>query len=111
VSEAADIAFRHLQQGTDNKWRKKAVRWSVITVTVMLANYQIKCKIACRRAIAELDKQSQLVWSIIQSIEAIAGYQTNLLALNCAICEAGREREKQGSRVFARCCWMMKVRR
>jgi methyl-accepting chemotaxis protein len=88
VSEAADIAFSTSQQ-TDNS-AKKGSQVVSDTVTVMR---QLSDQMAeAAEGIAELDKQSQLVGSIIQSIRGIAD-QTNLLALNAAI-EAARAGEQ-----------------
>ncbi|MFT6404748.1 MAG: methyl-accepting chemotaxis protein [Marinomonas primoryensis] len=88
VSEAADIAFSTSKQ-TDNS-AKKGSQVVSDTVTVMR---QLSDQMAeAAEGIAELDKQSQLVGSIIQSIRGIAD-QTNLLALNAAI-EAARAGEQ-----------------
>ncbi|ETX11090.1 chemotaxis protein [Marinomonas ushuaiensis DSM 15871] len=88
VSEAADIAFKTSKQ-TDNS-AKKGSEVVKETVSVM---HQLSDQMAqAAEGISKLDKQSQLVGSIIQSIQGIAD-QTNLLALNAAI-EAARAGEQ-----------------
>ncbi|MBD5770030.1 methyl-accepting chemotaxis protein [Marinomonas colpomeniae] len=88
ISEAADIAFSTSQQ-TDRS-AKKGSEVVKETVSVM---HQLSDQMAqAAEGISELDKQSQLVGSIIQSIQGIAD-QTNLLALNAAI-EAARAGEQ-----------------
>ena len=88
VSEAADIAFKTSQQ-TDNS-AKKGSEVVKETVSVM---HQLSDQMAqAAEGISKLDTQSQLVGSIVQSIQGIAD-QTNLLALNAAI-EAARAGEQ-----------------
>ncbi|AEF54084.1 methyl-accepting chemotaxis protein [Marinomonas posidonica] len=88
VSEAADIAFSTSKQ-TDVS-AKKGSRVVKDTVDVMHGLSDQMAEAA--DGISELDQQSQLVGSIIQSIRGIAD-QTNLLALNAAI-EAARAGEQ-----------------
>lgn len=88
VSEAADIAFSTSKQTDESA--KKGSQVVKDTVKVM---HQLSDQMAeAAEGISELDKQSQLVGSIIQSIRGIAD-QTNLLALNAAI-EAARAGEQ-----------------
>ena len=88
VSDAADIAFTTSQQ-TDNAARKGS---QVVKDTVDVMHHLSDQMAQAAEGISELDKQSQLVGSIIQSIRGIAD-QTNLLALNAAI-EAARAGEQ-----------------
>ncbi|BFM49070.1 methyl-accepting chemotaxis protein [Marinomonas sp. THO17] len=88
VSEAADIAYTTSQQ-TDNTARKGS---QVVKDTVEVMHQLSDQMAQAAEGISELDKQSQLVGSIIQSIRGIAD-QTNLLALNAAI-EAARAGEQ-----------------
>ncbi|MEO9655144.1 methyl-accepting chemotaxis protein [Marinomonas sp.] len=88
VSNAADIAFTTSQE-TDDSARKGS---AVVNETVEVMR-QLSAQMAeAAEGIAELDKQSQQVGQIIQSIQGIAD-QTNLLALNAAI-EAARAGEQ-----------------
>ncbi|MGB0781895.1 MAG: methyl-accepting chemotaxis protein [Marinomonas sp.] len=88
VSEAADIAFTISQQ-TDASAKKGS---RVVRDTVAVMRQLAEQMAEAAEGISELDKQSQLVGSIIQSIRGIAD-QTNLLALNAAI-EAARAGEQ-----------------
>ncbi|MDE8602259.1 PAS domain-containing methyl-accepting chemotaxis protein [Marinomonas sp. RSW2] len=88
VSEAADIAFSTSKQ-TDNSAKKGS---QVVSDTVAVMRQLSDQMAEAAEGISELDKQSQLVGSIIQSIRGIAD-QTNLLALNAAI-EAARAGEQ-----------------
>ena len=88
VSEAADIAFSTSQQ-TDASAKKGS---EVVNETVQVMHQLSDQMAQAEEGITELDKQSQLVGSIIQSISGIAD-QTNLLALNAAI-EAARAGEQ-----------------
>jgi methyl-accepting chemotaxis protein len=84
VSEAANIAFDTSRQ-TDLSAQKGA---AVVRQTVEVMR-QISTQVqAAAEGIEALDKQSQLISSIIKTISGIAD-QTNLLALNAAI-EAAR---------------------
>lgn len=88
MSNAADIAFS-TSQDTDACARKGS---AVVNETVEVMR-QLSAQMAeAAEGIAELDKQSQQVGQIIQSIQGIAD-QTNLLALNAAI-EAARAGEQ-----------------
>ena len=85
VSEAADIAF-----STSKKTDSSAKKGSQVVIETVDVMRQLSDQMAeAAEGIAELDKQSQLVGSIIQSIRGIAD-QTNLLALN----EAARAGEQ-----------------
>lgn len=88
VSEAADIAFTTSKQ-TDASAQKGS---EVVKETVKVMHQLSDQMAQAAEGISELDKQSQLVGSIIQSIQGIAD-QTNLLALNAAI-EAARAGEQ-----------------
>ncbi|MEO9273435.1 methyl-accepting chemotaxis protein [Marinomonas sp. 5E14-1] len=88
VSEAADIAFTTSKQ-TDSSAQKGS---EVVKETVKVMHQLSDQMAQAAEGISELDKQSQLVGSIIQSIQGIAD-QTNLLALNAAI-EAARAGEQ-----------------
>ena len=88
VSEAADIAFTTSKQ-TDASAQKGS---EVVKETVQVMHQLSDQMAQAAEGISELDKQSQLVGSIIQSIQGIAD-QTNLLALNAAI-EAARAGEQ-----------------
>ncbi|WP_457435827.1 methyl-accepting chemotaxis protein [Pseudomonas sp. TE3786] len=88
VAEAANIAYSTSQQ-TDLSAQKGA---SVVQQTVDVMR-QITLQVQdAAEGIEALDKQSQLISSIIKTISGIAG-QTNLLALNAAI-EAARAGEQ-----------------
>ncbi|MEN0105371.1 MAG: PAS domain-containing methyl-accepting chemotaxis protein [Pseudomonas sp.] len=88
VAEAANIAYSTSQQ-TDLSAQKGA---SVVQQTVDVMR-QIALQVQdASEGIEALDKQSQLISSIIKTISGIAG-QTNLLALNAAI-EAARAGEQ-----------------
>ncbi|MDD1968722.1 PAS domain-containing methyl-accepting chemotaxis protein [Pseudomonas putida] len=88
VAEAANIAFSTSQQTDGSAQKGAAVVQQTVEVMRELAQHMEQ---AAER-IAALDKQSQLIGSIIQSISSIAD-QTNLLALNAAI-EAARAGEQ-----------------
>ncbi len=88
VSHAAEIAFT-TSQHTDDSARRGSV---VIQETVDVIQGLAVQMAAAVEGIAALDKQSQLVGSIVKSIGGIAD-QTNLLALNAAI-EAARAGEQ-----------------
>ena len=88
VAEAANIAYSTSQQ-TDLSAQKGA---TVVRQTVDVMR-QISLQVQdAADGIEALDKQSQLISSIIKTISGIAG-QTNLLALNAAI-EAARAGEQ-----------------
>jgi methyl-accepting chemotaxis protein len=88
VAEAANIAFSTSQQ-TDGTAQKGA---GVIQETVDVMRELAQHMEQAAESIAALDKQSQIIGSIISSISSIAD-QTNLLALNAAI-EAARAGEQ-----------------
>ncbi|MDH0748032.1 PAS domain-containing methyl-accepting chemotaxis protein [Pseudomonas sp. GD03842] len=88
VADAASIAFSTSQQ-TDGSAQKGA---AVVSQTVDALRELAGHMEQAAERIAALDKQSQLIGSIIQSISSIAD-QTNLLALNAAI-EAARAGEQ-----------------
>ncbi|TXR53599.1 methyl-accepting chemotaxis protein [Reinekea thalattae] len=88
VTEAADIAFSTSKM-TDESARKGS---SVVKQTMEVMHQLSEQMEQAAEGISELDQQSQLVGSIIQSISGIAD-QTNLLALNAAI-EAARAGEQ-----------------
>ncbi|MDE1195673.1 MAG: PAS domain-containing methyl-accepting chemotaxis protein [Pseudomonas sp.] len=88
VAEAANIAFSTSQQTDGSAQKGAAVVQQTVDVMRQLAEHMEQ---AADR-IGALDKQSQLIGSIIQSISSIAD-QTNLLALNAAI-EAARAGEQ-----------------
>ena len=84
VSEAADIAYTTSQQTDASAKRGSSVVQETIGVMRELA-VQMEAVV---EGIAALDKQSQIIGSIVKNIGGIAD-QTNLLALNAAI-EAAR---------------------
>ncbi len=88
VAEAANIAYSTSQQ-TDLSAQKGA---SVVQQTVDVMRQITQQVQEAAEGIEALDKQSQLISSIIKTISGIAG-QTNLLALNAAI-EAARAGEQ-----------------
>ena len=88
VAEAANIAYSTSQQ-TDLTAQKGA---SVVKQTVDVMRQITQQVQDAAEGIEALDKQSQLISSIIKTISGIAG-QTNLLALNAAI-EAARAGEQ-----------------
>ncbi|RBO83497.1 methyl-accepting chemotaxis protein [Marinomonas aquiplantarum] len=88
VSDAADIAFTTSQQTDESAQKGSQVVKDTVDVMHDLSGQMAQAA----EGISELDKQSQLVGSIIQSIRGIAD-QTNLLALNAAI-EAARAGEQ-----------------
>ena len=88
VAQAANIAFSTSQQTDGSAQKGAAVVQQTVGVMRQLAEHMEQ---AADR-IGALDKQSQLIGSIIQSISSIAD-QTNLLALNAAI-EAARAGEQ-----------------
>nr|WP_093465533.1 PAS domain-containing methyl-accepting chemotaxis protein [Pseudomonas sp. NFR16] len=88
VAQAATIAFSTSRQ-TDGSAQKGA---SVVRQTVEVMHELAEHMEQAAERIAALDKQSQVIGSIIQSISSIAD-QTNLLALNAAI-EAARAGEQ-----------------
>ena len=88
VSEAADIAYATSQQTDSSAKKGNEVVGETVTVMRQLSEQMAEAA----HGISELDAQSQLVGSIIESIRGIAD-QTNLLALNAAI-EAARAGEQ-----------------
>ncbi|CAM4257299.1 methyl-accepting chemotaxis protein [Pseudoalteromonas ostreae] len=88
IAEAADIAFSTSTE-TDHFADQGA---AVIQQTVKVMNELAGQMSQAGDEISALDKQSQLIASIVQSISSIAD-QTNLLALNAAI-EAARAGEQ-----------------
>ncbi|MCW2268125.1 Biofilm dispersion protein BdlA [compost metagenome] len=88
VAEAADIAYSTSVE-TDASARKAT---DVVTQTVEVMRGLEACMQEAANGIEALDKQSQVIGSIIKTISDIAG-QTNLLALNAAI-EAARAGEQ-----------------
>ncbi|WP_411268940.1 methyl-accepting chemotaxis protein [Pseudomonas guariconensis] len=88
VSQAASIAFTTSQHTDESAQRGAQVVQQTVEVMRGLAGHMAEAA----EGIAALDKQSQVIGSIIQSISSIAE-QTNLLALNAAI-EAARAGEQ-----------------
>lgn len=88
ISEAADIAYSTSQQ-TDAMAKKGS---QVLQETVEVMNKLAVQMSSAAQGIEALDKQSQMVGELVQSISGIAD-QTNLLALNAAI-EAARAGEQ-----------------
>jgi len=88
VAQAAHIAFSTSQQTDGSAQKGAAVVQQTVEVMRELAGHMEQAA----ESITALDKQSQLIGSIIQSISSIAD-QTNLLALNAAI-EAARAGEQ-----------------
>jgi methyl-accepting chemotaxis protein len=88
VAEAANIAFSTSQQTDGTAQRGAGVIQETVDVMRELAQHMEQAA----ESIAALDKQSQIIGSIISSISSIAD-QTNLLALNAAI-EAARAGEQ-----------------
>jgi len=88
VAETAKVAFEISQQTDESAKKGQQVVQSTVDVMRQLSEQMSQAA----SGIAELDKQSQLVGTIIQSIRGIAD-QTNLLALNAAI-EAARAGEQ-----------------
>jgi methyl-accepting chemotaxis protein len=88
VADAADIAYSTSQQ-TDGSAQKGA---SVVQQTVGVMHELAAHMEQAAERIGALDKQSQIIGTIISSISSIAD-QTNLLALNAAI-EAARAGEQ-----------------
>lgn len=88
VSEAADIAYTTSLQTDASAKRGSSVVQETVNVMRALA-VQMEAAV---EGIAALDKQSQIVGSIVKNIGGIAD-QTNLLALNAAI-EAARAGEQ-----------------
>lgn len=88
VAEAAKIAFT-ISQHTDEAARKGStvVKETVDVMRALAAQMELAVE-----GIGALDKQSQVIGSIISAISSIAD-QTNLLALNAAI-EAARAGEQ-----------------
>ena len=84
VAQAADIAYTTSQHTDETAKRGSGVVQQTVNVMRELAA-QME---AAAEGIAALDKQSQIIGTIIKSISSIAD-QTNLLALNAAI-EAAR---------------------
>ncbi|WP_414648501.1 methyl-accepting chemotaxis protein [Chitinimonas sp.] len=87
IADAADIAYSTSQQTDNSAQRGAGVVKQTVNVMRDLAHHMQE---AAER-IEALDKQSQVIGSIINSISSIAD-QTNLLALNAAI-EAARAGE------------------
>ena len=88
VAEAAEIAYSTSQQTDATAKRGSSVVQETVEVMRQLA-VQMEAAV---EGIAALDKQSQVIGTIIKSISSIAD-QTNLLALNAAI-EAARAGEQ-----------------
>jgi len=88
VSQAAEIAFTTSQHTDDSARRGSVVIQETVDVIRELASQMA----AAVEGIGALDRQSQVVGSIVKSIGGIAD-QTNLLALNAAI-EAARAGEQ-----------------
>jgi methyl-accepting chemotaxis protein len=88
VAEAADIAFVTSQQTDAAAQKGSTVVKDTVEVMRALAS-QMELAV---EGISALDKQSQIIGSIISAISSIAD-QTNLLALNAAI-EAARAGEQ-----------------
>ena len=88
VAEAAEIAYSTSQQTDATAKRGSSVVQETVEVMRQLA-VQMEAAVD---GIAALDKQSQVIGTIIKSISSIAD-QTNLLALNAAI-EAARAGEQ-----------------
>ncbi|GAB7527791.1 PAS domain-containing methyl-accepting chemotaxis protein [Pseudomonas sp. 3A(2025)] len=88
VSQAANIAYSTSQNTDESAQRGAKVVQQTVDVMRELARHMQQAA----DGIAALDKQSQVIGSIIQSISSIAD-QTNLLALNAAI-EAARAGEQ-----------------
>ncbi|MCQ8878755.1 methyl-accepting chemotaxis protein [Pseudoalteromonas shioyasakiensis] len=88
IAQASDIAYSTSTE-TDNLADQGA---AVIEQTVKVMNELAVQMAQAGDEISALDKQSQLIASIVQSISSIAD-QTNLLALNAAI-EAARAGEQ-----------------
>ncbi|QEI08503.1 PAS domain S-box protein [Pigmentiphaga aceris] len=88
VVEAADIAYS-TSQNTDAAAKRGS---SVVQETVDVMRALADEMEAAAQGIAALDRQSQIIGTIIKSISGIAN-QTNLLALNAAI-EAARAGEQ-----------------
>ncbi len=88
VAQAADIAYTN-SLATDTSARRAT---EVVTQTVDVMRGLEACMQDAANGIQALDKQSQVIGSIIKTISDIAG-QTNLLALNAAI-EAARAGEQ-----------------
>ncbi|MEZ8185850.1 PAS domain-containing methyl-accepting chemotaxis protein [Shewanella sp. 5S214] len=88
ISEAADIAYSTSQQTDITAQRGNKVLLEMVEVMNKLA-LQMN---AAAQGIEDLDKQSQMIGALVQSISGIAD-QTNLLALNAAI-EAARAGEQ-----------------
>ncbi len=88
VAQAADIAYSTSLE-TDNSARSAT---AVVTQTVEVMRGLESSMQEAANGIEALDKQSQVIGSIIKTISDIAG-QTNLLALNAAI-EAARAGEQ-----------------
>ncbi|WP_422613532.1 methyl-accepting chemotaxis protein [Pseudomonas knackmussii] len=84
VAEAASLAFE-TSKGTDDSAQKGA---SVVQQTVEVMRELANRMQEAVNGIEALDKQSQIIGTIVKSISSIAD-QTNLLALNAAI-EAAR---------------------
>lgn len=88
IAQAADIAYKTSQQTDATAQHGNQVVQETIAVMRALAT-QME---SAAEGIAALDKQSQVIGTIIKSISKIAD-QTNLLALNAAI-EAARAGEQ-----------------
>lgn len=88
ISEAADIAYSTSKQTDDMAQMGSKVLQETVGAMHKLAD---QMDIAAQ-GIAALDKQSQMIGALVQSISGIAD-QTNLLALNAAI-EAARAGEQ-----------------
>ncbi|KTT05903.1 chemotaxis protein, partial [Pseudomonas oryzihabitans] len=88
VSDAASVACETSQQTDDTARRGAAVAQQTVDVMRALANQMQEAV----KGIEALDNQSQVIGSILTTINGIAE-QTNLLALNAAI-EAARAGEQ-----------------
>ncbi len=88
IADAANIAYNTSRHTDSSAQRGAGVVQETVQVMRELAKYMQEAS----EGIEALDKQSQLIGSIIESISSIAD-QTNLLALNAAI-EAARAGEQ-----------------
>lgn len=88
ITQAADVAYKISQQTDATSIRGSEVVKETVAVVQELALQMEEAS----SGIAALDKQSQIIGTIVKSISGIAD-QTNLLALNAAI-EAARAGEQ-----------------